>query len=273
MIIREMNYHVEMRGSGSPLLLLHGFTGSSQNWASQLEFFSQQFLTIAPDLPGHGKTESPADLSRYSIEHTAEDIVTLLKNLTQEPVHLVGYSMGGRLALYLALKYPQVFRSGILESASPGLESPEARLERRLSDEQLALRIEQNGIPDFVDYWERLPLFDSQKNLPEQVRQNLKNQRLNNHPGGLANSLRGMGTGVQPSLWEKLQQLHLPTLLLTGELDSKFTQIARQMQARLPHAQHTIIPSAGHTIHLEQPELFNRTVLEFLPPAGLKNGV
>ncbi len=265
--------HVEMRGSGTPFVFLHGFTGSSQNWASQLEFFSQQFLTIAPDLPGHGKTDFPADLSFYSIEHTAENIVTLLKHLTQEAAHLLGYSMGGRLALYLALTYPQVFRSLILESASPGLESPQARLERRLSDEQLALRIEQNGIQDFVDYWEQLPLFDSQKNLPEQVRQTLKNQRLNNHPVGLANSLRGMGTGVQPSLWGKLQQLHLPTLLLTGELDSKFTQIARQMQVRLPHAQHKIIPSAGHTIHLEQPELFNRTVMEFLPSTGLENGI
>ncbi|MBZ0309311.1 MAG: alpha/beta fold hydrolase, partial [Anaerolineae bacterium] len=190
MLIKGMAYYVDMKGNGMPLLLLHGFTGSSQNWASQLEFFSQQFLTLAPDLPGHGKTDS----SRYSIEHTAEDMVTLLKSVTQEPAHLVGYSMGGRLALYLALTYPQHFRSLILESASPGLESPEARLERRMSDEQLALRIEQNGIQNFVDYWEQLPLFESQKNLPEQIRQNLKNQRLNNNPVGLMNSLRGMGT-------------------------------------------------------------------------------
>ncbi len=262
--INGVFYHVEIYGSGVPLVLLHGFTGSSENWLPLAGAVSESYQLIAPDLLGHGITDSPPLPERYRMENVGQDIIGILQQITTEPAHLLGYSMGGRLALYLAAVYPHFFRSLILESASPGLESPEARQERIASDEQLAQRIESEGVEKFVAYWGKNPLFATQKNLPENIRTQLHHQRLKNNPIGLANSLRGMGTGVQPSLWNQLRDIQLHVLLITGELDTKFTQIGKAMGEKLPKGEHVIVPDAGHTIHLEQPDNFARIVLKFL---------
>lgn len=245
-----------MQGSGKPIVFLHGFTGCTENWQPIMNLLPADYLAIAIDLLGHGKTDSPSDLLRYHMEYTAEDLSTLLQQIIGEPIHLVGYSMGGRLALYFATHYPQLLKRLTLESASPGLSDYSEREARRQSDERLAHRIEEIGIPAFVEEWEALPLFASQKNLPEDVRLRLHQQRLQNNPIGLANSLRGMGTGVQPSLWEQLSQMTLPTSLLVGSLDPKFTAIAQQMQQAISRATVTITPDAGHIVHLEQPAKF-----------------
>jgi 2-succinyl-6-hydroxy-2,4-cyclohexadiene-1-carboxylate synthase len=161
--------------------------------------------------------------------------------------------MGGRLALYLAVHHPGVVATLSLESASPGLKTERERRDRRATDEALAARIEREGIEAFVDYWEALPLWESQRGLPPKIRAAQRERRLANDPVGLANSLRGMGTGVQPSLWEALPGVNQPTSLLTGERDRKFTVIAEQMRAALPRATLASAPGAGHNIHLEQP--------------------
>lgn len=172
--------------------------------------------------------------------------------------------MGGRLALYLAVTRPELVKSLILESASPGLKTEEERRERRERDFQLARSIEQDGIPSFVQRWERLPLFASQASLSDNLRQKLREQRLRNSAAGLANSLRGMGTGIQPSLWARLPVLQPPLLLLAGGLDQKFAELARQMAREVPRALLQVIPGAGHTVHLESPDPFERTVLQFV---------
>jgi 2-succinyl-6-hydroxy-2,4-cyclohexadiene-1-carboxylate synthase len=171
------------------------------------------------------------------MEYVGNDIIKLIRAMTSAPVTLLGYSMGGRLALYLAVHYPDEIDRLILESASPGLASEEKRQQRRISDEQLAERIEREGIPAFVDYWENIALFTSQKNLTEAIQIALHAQRLSNSATGLANSLRGTGTGIQPSLWGKLAEIHQPTMLLTGELDTKFHTIAEQMKTKMPDAE------------------------------------
>ena len=246
-----------------PLVLLHGFTGSSGNWAAQVAAFSPYFPTITVDLLGHGNTAAPTDPARYGMEQSTHDLALLLTVLAPEGVNPLGYSMGGRLALAFAVTYPHLVRKLILESASPGLADALAQQERRLSDERLADQIESEGITAFVDRWEKLPLFASQRVLPEAVRSQLREQRLRNHPQGLANSLRGLGTGMQPSFWGQLAKLSTPTLLLAGELDPKFTEIARQMAAQLPQATIITVAQAGHTIHLEQPLAFQQQVLAF----------
>jgi 2-succinyl-6-hydroxy-2,4-cyclohexadiene-1-carboxylate synthase len=172
--------------------------------------------------------------------------------------------MGGRLALYVGLHKPHLVQSLILESASPGLASAAERRMRREQDESLAKRIETNGVAAFVDDWERLPLFDSQKNLPADVRNALRRRRLQNTADGLATSLRGMGTGVQPSLWANLPELRVRTLLLAGEYDHKFTTINQRMAEKIPNARLIIINGTGHSIHLEQPDIFLTVVQEFL---------
>lgn len=264
LVVNGLRYALSVEGQGEPLLLLHGFTGGGANWTEFRSLISQRFTTITLDLPGHGATESPSDPERYGMERCVEDIDAILDQLRFDTAHLMGYSMGGRLALYAALTMPGRFRSLILESASPGLKMIEERNARKTSDEALADQIEREGLEAFVNRWEALPLFDSQHRLNEAAREKLREGRLKNNPVGLANSLRGMGTGVQPSLWERLLDLKLPTLLIVGQLDAKFTEIAQQMFAVLPNAQLKIIPESGHTVHLEQPQALADTVLQFV---------
>jgi 2-succinyl-6-hydroxy-2,4-cyclohexadiene-1-carboxylate synthase len=256
--------HGDAENRKQTLVLLHGFTGCAAGWSdlsSGLEAPGRWLIAL--DMPGHGQSDAPADPARYTMEHCQRDILAALAALgvRQGEATLLGYSMGGRIALYTA--FSGFFRALILESASPGLADPAERERRRQSDNALAARIEREGVEAFIDYWEQLPLFASQSNLPPERRAALRAQRLTNRASGLANSLRGVGTGVQPTLHERLGTLNLPVLLLAGELDSKFCQIARQMARSTPRARLQIVPGAGHTIHLEQPALFAGLVDEF----------
>lgn len=261
MQINGVEYHLEVKGAGDPLILLHGFTGSGENWRHLLPVLNQHFTTITVDLLGHGKTASPPDPQRYSISQAAADLATIAAEFKLSAFNLLGYSMGGRLALYTALAYPKLIKTLILESASPGLAQAAERTARIQSDNHLAARIENEGLEKFVEYWAALLLFSTQNAAQ---RKQLNAQRLRSNPLGLANSLRGMGTGVQPALWHRLNELTCPVLLISGEHDDKFTAIARQMAAQIPNAQIETISQAGHTVHLEQPDIYCRTVIDFL---------
>lgn len=262
--LRHLTYHVITAGAGPALLLLHGFTGSAENWMLHIPHLATRFRVIVPDLPGHGASDSPAILRPYQFSAVEYDLRHLLNQLAGWPVRILGYSMGGRLALYLALMWQRDLKALVLESASPGLATSEERQARRVSDEALARRIEQLGITAFVDEWEQLPLWQSQARLPVATRQALRQLRLRNSADGLAYSLRGMGTGAQPALWRSLSYLNRPALLIAGQEDAKFLAIAQQMQVGLPHASLAVVPQAGHATHLEQPEIFVKQVLGFL---------
>ncbi len=262
--VNGVQYHVEEAGEGPALVLLHGFTGSGENWNHLLPAFTPHFRVISIDLPGHGATEAPSDPARYSISKTAAGIAVILDSLKIDRVAILGYSMGGRVVLFFALEYPERVNALILESASPGLATAQERAGRVVADEALAGFIEEKGLETFVERWESLPLFASQSSLSEALRANLHRQRLLNRPEGLANSLRGLGTGVQPSLWDNLPDIAAPVLILTGALDTKFKAIGQQMQERLPNARREVVAGAGHTIHLEKPREFEKLVKGFL---------
>lgn len=266
LLINGVWYRTAQHGAPTavPLLLLHGFTGSSNNWADLIPVFGKQFTIITVDILGHGRSASPPDAKRYAMSRVAADLIDLLDAWQIVRTALLGYSMGGRLALYAACHYPQRFSHLVLESSSPGLATEAERSARRQSDEALAEWIEANGIEAFVVRWEALPLWASQQQLSEKIQQRLHQQRLQNSPVGLANSLRGMGTGAQPSLWPRLPTLNLPTLLIAGELDTKFVAINEQMVAQLANGRLHIIPQAGHTTHLERPYIFQAAVKSFL---------
>jgi 2-succinyl-6-hydroxy-2,4-cyclohexadiene-1-carboxylate synthase len=257
-------YHFARSGAGFPLLLLHGFTGSGDNWRPFQSNLGDHSELIMPDLIGHGRTDSPPDSDRYSILKAAADLKELLDKLDIAQTDLLGYSMGGRLAITFAILYPEKVRKLVLESTSPGLRTEEERQARKNQDIQLASDILEGGLEAFVEYWEGIPLFWSQLNLPAEARGNIKRQRLQNTPEGLANSLIGMGTGSQPSWWDKLGQLSCDTLILTGKLDSKFCLIGQEMAASIPQAEHRCIEEAGHAIHVEEPEKFGTIVSRFL---------
>ncbi len=259
---------IEQRGAdgkrGATLVMLHGFTGSAAGWGKHLDTLAAYGLrVIALDLPGHGQSDAPGGPQRYAIEYCQQDILAALQKLGVSPGEalLLGYSMGGRIALYTA--FSGFFRALILESASPGLEDPAEREQRRISDEVLAASIERDGVQAFIDRWEKQPLFASQSTLPPESREALRRQRLSNRASGLAQSLRGVGTGVQPSLYARLPALHIPVLLIAGELDTKFTAIARSMAQALPRSQLRIVSGAGHAVHLERPEEFDSLAGDF----------
>lgn len=273
--IDHTRYHFTMSGEGKPLLLLHGFTGSKESWRGVMPALAKKHRVIAVDLPGHGQTIAPDDVTAYTMPVVAGQLARLIERVAGEPAHVLGYSMGGRLALYLVLAHPAWVSALTLESASPGLETEAERAARVASDEALAARIERDGIEAFVDEWEKLALFASQARLPAHARAELRAQRLRNHPRGLALSLRGMGTGAQPSLWGRLGELERsdrsPTpnpsrreggvTLIAGEMDTKFVGINRRMQMLMPNARLSVVAGAGHTIHLEKPEAWTALVV------------
>ena len=185
--------------------MLHGFTGSGANWSAQIEAFASHFQVVTIDLLGHGETEFGARRfpARYQMELAGRDLIAIFDLLELERVHLLGYSMGGRLALYTALTYPERIDRLILESASPGLRTAAERTARIAQDEALADRIERDGIVSFAEYWSNLSLFASQS--PE-LRECLRLPALARATIRLASPTAsgGMGTGVQPSLWDRL---------------------------------------------------------------------
>ncbi|WP_122627191.1 2-succinyl-6-hydroxy-2,4-cyclohexadiene-1-carboxylate synthase [Lucifera butyrica] len=264
MDVNGIQLNVEMEGEGPPLLLLHGFTGSIQSWRRILPALRNRYKVVLVDMIGHGLSESPVDFRRYSMEHAVEDLLQLLAQLGLPKVNLLGYSMGGRCALQFAVQAPERVHTLILESSSPGIAAEPEREARRRSDEALAGFIIEQGVAAFVDRWTSLALFATQQALPDFIKNEVRCQRLQNQAQGLANSLRGMGTGVQPSWWGRLQEIRVPTLLLVGEHDAKFRRIGLSMEKIIPGSTLQIIPSAGHTVHLEQPAVFTAAVMDFL---------
>ncbi|CEG28302.1 2-succinyl-6-hydroxy-2,4-cyclohexadiene-1-carboxylate synthase [Bacillus sp. B-jedd] len=262
--VNGLAYHVEVCGKGEPLLLLHGFTGSSGTWLPFCEKWGRHSMLICPDLPGHGNTESPDEPVRYSMENTIEDLCAILDKLEVERANVLGYSMGGRIALGFASARPGRVGKLVLESSSPGLDTEEERINRRMKDSELANFIKEQGIEAFVDYWQDIPLFKSLQEMPEPIRKGTRAQRLTNSPVGLANSLLGIGTGAQPSYWDSLHSLDADVMLLAGELDEKFIGIAEKVSQRLKSSRIEIIEGTGHAIHVENPEKFGTIVSGFL---------
>ncbi|HEY4552178.1 MAG TPA: alpha/beta fold hydrolase, partial [Bacillaceae bacterium] len=183
--VEGVYYHAVTMGSGEPVILLHGFTGDTGTWSHLTRDLAKKYRVIAVDIIGHGKTESPADVSRYDISQCAEDVIHLLDELQIRQAHLLGYSMGGRLALTVAVLFPERVKSLMLESASPGLKKEVERKQRVEQDENLADMILGQGIERFTDYWESIPLFKTQKKLPGNIREQIRNQRMRNNPIGL----------------------------------------------------------------------------------------
>lgn len=245
------------------MLLLHGFTGSGRSWPTSLieGLISRARTPTLLDLPGHGRWAGDTAREHFTLQAALRAIAAAQGG---EPGPVIGYSMGGRLALAYAAAHPGRVTHLVLESASPGLATEEERAARRAADEALARGLEAQGIEPFVRRWEALPLFESQGALPFEVRAAQRARRLANDPGSLAAALRGLGTGALPSYWETLGEIRMPTLLLVGALDVKFVEIAGAMERALPEAELAVVPRAGHAVHLERPDAWLSAVLGFL---------
>lgn len=257
--------NVDRYGMGPPVVLLHGFTGSRTSWYDVVRALEGEFTTLSVDLIGHGWSGSPASLERYEMSRAVDDLVTMLKKIGFERAVWLGYSLGGRTALQLAVQHPEAVSALVLEGASPGLATEGERADRVAADEVLARKLEMEGLEAFIDYWQSISLWDSQKTtLTEPQRMALRQQRLAQRATGLANSLRGMGTGSQMWVGDRLGGVKVPVLLTAGRLDTKFSAIAEDMGRAIPDARIEIIEGAGHCAHLEQPAAFNAVLLDFL---------
>ena len=267
-----LRLHVARSGDGPPLVLLHGFTGSTESWEPLRAALGDRVATLAVDLPGHGHSGAPEDPARYALCRFADDLARALDALDVRRAAVLGYSMGGRAALRFALQHPQRVAALVLESASPGLADVRERTERHAADLALADTIERDGVGAFVDEWERLPLWASQAALPERARARLRAQRLRNHAHGLANSLRGGGAGAEPPVTERLGALRMPGLVVAGALDAKYVAIGRLLAAAMPRARLDLVPGAGHAVHLERPTELADAVMAFLAEVPVAGG-
>jgi 2-succinyl-6-hydroxy-2,4-cyclohexadiene-1-carboxylate synthase len=242
------------------LLLLHGFMGSRRDWNPVVAVLSRTHRCIAVDLPGHGESGAPPDEALWTPARCVAALAALLAARGGGAV--AGYSLGGRLALQLAVEHPGVLSRAVIVSATPGIASECGRGQRRNQDEGAARRLEQAGLEAFLEEWYRMPLFAplrAHPRFPEVLA-----RRRRNDPGLLARSLREMGTGVQRPLWADLPTLGIPLLLLAGERDEKFTDIALDMAARCPKAEAVIVRGRGHALVEEDAEAVAKEIAGFL---------
>lgn len=237
--------------STTATVVLHGFTGSAAAMAPIARRLPDPVLAL--DLPGHGSgpvSDNPAD---YTMAAAVVGVVSATSDL--ERFDLVGYSMGGRVALHVALAHPDRVSALALIGARPGIDDPAKRAERIVADEALADRIVSEGIEWFVDHWAGQPLFATQRTrLSADQQTEIRAQRLACEPRGLAHSLRGMGAGAAEPIGCRLGELAMPCALIAGADDAKFAAIAHHMAELIPRAKVCLIPDAGHAAHLEAPD-------------------
>ncbi len=228
-----------------PLLLLHGFTQTGRGWDEVVRHLAgETYRPLAPDLRGHGAAGSRRPIDMASC---VRDVAALAAG----DFALAGYSMGGRIALHVALEHPGRVTRLVLVSTTAGIEDPARRAARRAADEALAAWMERTwAIAEVADRWGAQPLFAGQS---PQVAAAARADRLCNHPKHLAASLRGIGTGAMAPLWERLGELTMPVAVLAGERDAKFVELGRRLAGELPDATLTVVPGAGHALALEAP--------------------
>ena len=245
--------------STTATVVLHGFTGSAAAMAPLTSRLPDPVLAL--DLPGHGLGPVSNDPADYSMSAAVASVVDATAHLGR--FALVGYSMGARVALHVAMAHPDRVAALALIGARAGIDDPAERAERIAADEALADRIESEGIEWFADFWASQPLFATQRSrLPPEQQAELRAQRLACDPAGLAHSLRGMGAGAVEPVGCRLGELAMPCALIAGADDAKFAAIAHQMATAIPQATVSLIPDAGHAAHLEAPDATAAAVIQ-----------
>lgn len=257
-----INFKLYERQHEHLVVMIHGFLGSIETFQAAASKLIEHVDVLLVECPGHGASfDISQSWSFDAIANALKKLVTLYKS-KYTSITLYGYSMGGRLALYTTIQYPDLVDKLILESSTPGIQDETQRQLRIDQDKSRSEQIESN-FEMFIQQWESMPLFHTFKPLDEAAICRQRQIRMNHHPKGIAKALTDYGTGMQPNLWPQLKGLTLPVLLLTGSLDKKFEMIAQQMIHDLPDATHHII-NAGHTIHVENLKIFDTIIVSFI---------
>lgn len=243
--------HAEVDGAGPRIVLVHGFTQNRECWGPVLDDLVRDHEVCRVDAPGHGRSSSFHAGLRTGAR--------LIADQGGRATYL-GYSMGARFLLHLALANPELVERLVLVGATGGIDDPDERAARRAQDEAMAERLERDGVDAFVDAWLAQPLFAG---LTPEVQ--FRVARAESTVEGLAESLRQAGTGAQDPMWDRLHRLDMPVLLVAGGLDTKFTALAHRLQASIgAKATVAIVDGAGHAAHLERPDEFLATLRAWL---------
>ncbi|RMH60829.1 MAG: alpha/beta fold hydrolase [Calditrichaeota bacterium] len=241
------------------VLFLHGFMGCKEDWLPVARSLTDMRHALIPDLPDHGSHSIQAD----SLTVAAGLLQKILLEKGYTRVDVVGYSMGGRLALEMRHRFPDIFRRMVLESVFPGFEDPETARQRYRQDQQTARRLRRISLEAFLDEWYEAPLFDGLKNSPgfeEMLR-----RRRKNDPDRLSRALVAFSSGRQWNNLPALAQSEVPVMYISGEKDGKYSAIARKLQATRGNRTHVrIFKNVSHNVHAMAPEAFARAVRAFL---------
>tara|TARA_B100001094_G_scaffold56835_1_gene52324 strand:- start:2611 stop:3411 length:801 start_codon:yes stop_codon:yes gene_type:complete len=259
--MNKLFYKIE--GNGLPIMLIHGFTGSHKSFEEISKYLKQFFRVISIDLIGHGKSMTSEE-SYYTFDKSIELILEILDELKINKVNLLGYSLGGRSAMHLVTKCQNKINNLILCSASYGLENEIEKKKRIDSDKNLIKLLEKNKIEDFVNYWESIPLWESEKKLSVEKKNKYRNLRLKNNSLGLALNLKYQGQGIQNNLLESLKKIMNRTLIMYGEHDNKYENISKILSKSIRKSKTIMVPESGHNIILENPIFVSREVKDFI---------
>lgn len=246
------------------ILFLHGFTGNAEDWFDIFEQMPGKYNAVAIDLIGHGKSDAPGNADYYCAESIVSQIKFIKDHLTQDKIFLVGYSMGGRASLSFAIAHPEDMKGLIIESSSAGIKNDDERKKRYETDLQLAEYIENHTMEEFIEFWSDQELFNTQRRFSNDKLKKLKKKKYTNSKIGMVNSLRGFSTGIMLPLQDQLKKIPVKALLITGDLDSKFTGINARVAKRFLKAKHKIVRNSGHNTHLEESKRFIEIVLNYL---------
>ena len=259
-----MPLHYQLKGNRSQptILFLHGFLGCHQDWLPLISVLQKDFCCLLVDLPGHGQSLFPKPSGADFFTSITRSLQQLLRQLDIAVCGLVGYSLGGRIALAFTVAFPHLVKKLVLESSHAGLKTEAEKQARLQSDEIWAKKLETLKRQEFLAAWYGQEIFQSLKAHPQF--EALHSQRLGYHGADLAQALRAMSLGKQNSLWEALPHLKTEILLVAGQQDPKYCSVFEQMASLAPHATLFVVEGAGHNVHFEKPEVFSEILHRFL---------
>lgn len=267
-----IRYHAAEWGdlAALPVVLLHGFAQSASTWDAVGPLLARKYRAIALDFVGHGKSDKPDDPTVYEMDAVLDALSAFLNDRFTRKAALIGYSMGGRVALAFACRYPTKISMLVLESAGLGPKTAQQHAAMQHRDAEMIERLLASDMASFTDWWEGFSLFESQKRLPEKVRDRVRAERIANDPKALAYTVRGTGQHCMVDYSARIARLPMPILYIAGILDRKYLKIAEN----LAHGENVscVLLNTGHNTHLEDPETFAKQVSVFLDKQAKRAG-
>ena len=262
--VNNIQLYYETSGEGSPIIFVHEFAGDCSSWEVQMRFFSRSYRVVAYNARGYPPSSAPEDPSSYSQDFAVNDLAGIIDALGLAPCHVIGLSMGAYAALHLGLRYPQLVRSIVVAGCGYGSD-PKTRKSFQLDSQKIVNLIETEGMEEFIKTYSTGPtrIQLKKKSLREYTK--FKRNLLTHSPKGLANTLRGV-QAVRPSIYDLdgLETMKVPILILTGDEDWPCLKPNLFLKKKIQNAAMSMFPNSGHTLNLEEPELFNKLVEDFL---------